>query len=129
MNAQGLDAQGKEDQMEKSDGGATSPLQHGVMHSFTDKKGARWTACSECNRGGNRNDKDKCSCGWKCTEFNGSGCFIGTEIVGEIKPRIKPSKSKARYQRFLEYGDGFNSFLDYCYWDGNPDRQWNGGCA
>ena len=31
MNAQGLDAQGKEDQVEKSDGGATSPLQHGVM--------------------------------------------------------------------------------------------------
>ena len=30
MNAQGLDAQGKEDQMEKTDGGATSPLQHGV---------------------------------------------------------------------------------------------------
>jgi hypothetical protein len=34
MNAQGLDAQGKEDQMEKSDGGATSPLQHGVMCDF-----------------------------------------------------------------------------------------------
>ena len=31
MNAQGLDAQGKEDQMAKSDGGATSPLQHVVM--------------------------------------------------------------------------------------------------
>ena len=30
MNAQGLDAQGKEDQVEESDGGAASPLQHGV---------------------------------------------------------------------------------------------------
>ena len=32
MNAQGLDAQGKEGQMEKTDERAASPLQHGVMH-------------------------------------------------------------------------------------------------
>jgi hypothetical protein len=31
MNAQGLDATGKEDQMEKMKGVAASPLQHGVM--------------------------------------------------------------------------------------------------
>jgi hypothetical protein len=36
MNAQGLDAHGKEDQMEKSDGGAASPLQHGVMTKTED---------------------------------------------------------------------------------------------
>jgi hypothetical protein len=97
------------------------------MHSFTDKKGKRWTACCECNRGGNGNDKDKCSCGWKITEWDQKGCFIGTEIVGEIKKPKKLSRSKKRYQRFLEYGDCFYTFLDYCYWDAEPDRTWNGG--
>lgn len=39
----------------------------------------------------------------------------------------KVSKSKARYRRFLEYGDSFPSFLDYCRWDQCSDRSWNGG--
>jgi hypothetical protein len=53
------------------------------MHSFTDYNGKIWTACCECNRGGNGNDKDKCSCGWQCTEWNELGCFLGVAIVGE----------------------------------------------
>ena len=48
--------------------------------SFTDQKGMRWVACAECERGGNGNDKDKCSCGWQVKELNGMGCFAGTEI-------------------------------------------------
>lgn len=40
MSAQGLDAQSNEDQMEKSDGGATSPLQHLVMRC----RDALWAA-------------------------------------------------------------------------------------
>lgn len=98
-----------------------------AVHSFTDNKGRRWTACCECNRGGNGNDKDKCSCGWQCIEFNGLGCFMGTDIVGDIKQAKKISRSKQRYQRYLEYGDMFNSFIEFCYWDGNPARSWNGG--
>ncbi len=96
------------------------------MHSFTDEKGRRWTACCECNRGGNGNDKDKCACGWQCTEWNGAGCFIGIAIVGDppAKPK-KPSRSAQRYRRFLEYGDSFDSFLDFCYWDSDPERSWN----
>ncbi len=47
-------------------------------HSFRDTKNKLWVACSECNRGGNGTDPDKCSCGWKAKRFNGSGCFIGT---------------------------------------------------
>lgn len=39
----------------------------------------------------------------------------------------KQTKSQQRYQRFLEYGDGFDSFIDYCRWDADPDRTWNGG--
>jgi hypothetical protein len=52
----------------------------GRKHSFTDSNGMRWVACSECERGGNGSDKDKCSCGWKIKLFNGSGCFSGIEI-------------------------------------------------
>ena len=36
---------------------AQGPVECRVMHSFTED-GRRWTACSECNRGGNGNDKD-----------------------------------------------------------------------
>jgi hypothetical protein len=50
------------------------------MNSFREEKGKLWVACSECERGGNGNDKDKCSCGWKVKRFNGSGCFDGTII-------------------------------------------------
>lgn len=42
--------------------------------------------------------------------------------IGKLR---KPSKSRARYLRFIEYGDGFNSFLDFCRWDANPERSWN----
>lgn len=50
-------------------------------HSWTDDKGKRWVACSECERGGNGTDKDKCSCGWKTKRFNGLGCWCGKEIT------------------------------------------------
>jgi hypothetical protein len=99
------------------------------MHSFNDENGKRWTACCECNRGGNGNDKDKCSSGWNITEWNQLGCYLGSEIIGEIKPKPKISRSKQRYQRYLEYGDWFDSFLDFCYWDADKERSWNGGNA
>lgn len=47
------------------------------IHSFRDKKGILWVACSECERGLNGSDKDKCSCA-RSKKFNGSGCFSGT---------------------------------------------------
>ena len=56
-----------------------------MKHSFTDQKGMRWTACSECDRGGNGASKDKCSCGWRIKKFNGAGCFIGTEIQKPVE--------------------------------------------
>jgi hypothetical protein len=52
-------------------------------HSYTDSNGKRWTACSECNRGGNGKDKDKCSSGWKTKKFNGTGWWAGEEIKEE----------------------------------------------
>lgn len=51
------------------------------INSFRDSKGLLWVACSECERGGNGSDPDKCSCGWKAKRFNGSGCFIGSLIA------------------------------------------------
>jgi hypothetical protein len=47
------------------------------MKSFKDSKGLLWVACSECERGGNGSDKDKCSSGGTCKRFNGLGCFCG----------------------------------------------------
>lgn len=29
----------------------------------------------------------------------------------------KMTRSQQRYRRFLEYGDGFDSFIDFCRWD------------
>ena len=48
------------------------------MHGYKDTNGKLWVACSECERGGNGSDKDKCSCGWNVKRFNKLGCFIGT---------------------------------------------------
>lgn len=86
-------------------------------HSFTDTNGARWTACSECNRGGNGNDKDKCACGWQVTEWNGLGCFLGIAIIGDIAARKPLTRGQKRYRRYLISGDSFKSFIDFCRWD------------
>lgn len=37
----------------------------------------------------------------------------------------KPSRYAARAARFLEYGDGFRSFIDFCRWDADPEHSWN----
>jgi hypothetical protein len=37
----------------------------------------------------------------------------------------KISRSQHRYKRFLEYGDSFDTFIDFCRWDSEPDRNWN----
>ena len=48
----------------------------------------------------------------------------GVEYHGIGKVR-RPSKWSQRYSRFLEYGHGFDSFLDYCRWDSEKERSWN----
>lgn len=42
--------------------------------------------------------------------------------IGTIR---KVSRSAQRYKRFREYGDCFDSFIDYCRWDADPERTWN----
>ena len=46
------------------------------------------------------------------------------EYLGMGKVR-KPTKAQARYKRYLEYGDCFDSFIDFCRWDAEPERSWN----
>lgn len=53
---------------------------------------------------------------------------VGINYVEQNSPKPpKISKSKQRYQRFREYGDGCENFIAYCRWDASPDRSWNGG--
>lgn len=42
--------------------------------------------------------------------------------IGAVRPM---TRSQARYKRFLEYGDGFDSFVQFCRWDASPERSWN----
>lgn len=55
---------------------------------------------------------------------------LGRAAVKKESPKPpKLSKSKARYRRYLEMGDGFNSFIDFCRWDSEPERSWNRGAT
>lgn len=76
-----------------------------------------FVACGACNRGGNGNDKDKCACGWQIVKIDGHGCFLGSPIEGPIKPQPKVTRSGARYLRYLEVRDCFESFIDFVKYD------------
>jgi hypothetical protein len=41
---------------------------------------------------------------------------------GEIGVIRKVTRSQRRYQRFLEYGDCFDNFIAFCYWDAEQTR-------
>jgi hypothetical protein len=57
------------------------------INSFKDKKDKLWVACSECERGLNGTDKDKCSCA-RTKKFNGLGCF-GGQLMTKYNPSLK----------------------------------------
>ncbi|MGL4638569.1 MAG: hypothetical protein ACRCVX_02405 [Shewanella sp.] len=44
---------------------------------------------------------------------------------GEMGSIRKTTKAQQRYQRYLEYADCFNSFIEFCRWDSQPEREWN----
>jgi hypothetical protein len=48
--------------------------------SFYDNKGKLYVDCTECERGINGSDVDKCSAGWRIKRPRHGGCFIGTII-------------------------------------------------
>jgi len=66
---------------------------HFAKHSFYDTRNHLWVACSECNRGGNGNDKDKCSAGFHIKRGGKLGCFLGELIDGMS---VKKEKNKRR---------------------------------
>ena len=49
---------------------------------------------------------------WKVT-------YLGMGKVREM------TLGQQRYKRYLEYGDSFDSFLHFCRWDSEPEREWN----
>ena len=49
-----------------------------AKYSKPDTRGAVYVDCSECERGGNGTDKDKCACGWRVKKGGKGGCFLGT---------------------------------------------------
>lgn len=53
-----------------------------AKYSERDTKGKLFVDCSECERGGNGNDKDKCSAGWRIKKGKNGGCFVGQLING-----------------------------------------------
>jgi len=44
--------------------------------------------------------------------------------MGKVR---KMTRSQKRYQRFREFGDCFDSFIDFCRWHDSPERSWNAG--
>lgn len=50
--------------------------------------------------------------------------------IGVIRqlPKRKAA-AKARYKRFMEYGECFENFRQFLAWDSDPARSWNGGAA
>lgn len=57
-------------------------------------------------------------------------CHPTSEVeYGDMGAVRKQTKAQARYKRWPEYGDCFDSFIDFCYWDADPERSWNKGAA
>lgn len=44
---------------------------------------------------------------------------------GKIGTIRKMTKAQSRYARWLEYGECFDNFLQFCYWDASEEREWN----
>lgn len=53
-----------------------------AKHSEKDSRGHLNVDCSECTRGGNGQDKDKCSCGWQIKRGKQGSCFSGALLPG-----------------------------------------------
>ena len=53
-----------------------------AKYSELDSKGKLCVDCSECNRGGNGSDNDKCAAGAKIKKGNKGACFCGELIEG-----------------------------------------------
>jgi hypothetical protein len=55
-----------------------------AKYSGKDSNGKVYVDCSECERGGNGSDSDKCSAGWRHKRGGNGMCFLGTLKKGLI---------------------------------------------
>jgi len=53
-----------------------------AKYSEKDNRGKVCVDCSECDRGGNGKDPDKCSAGWRHKKGRQGACFAGKLIDG-----------------------------------------------
>jgi hypothetical protein len=53
-----------------------------AIYSMRDDQGRLYVDCSECNRGGNGSDEEKCGSGWLVKRSCNSGCFNGELLSG-----------------------------------------------
>ena len=53
--------------------------------SFRDSRGHLCVDCSECTRGGNGSDPDKCCAGWRHKRGGKGQCFAGTPMPGVVE--------------------------------------------
>lgn len=78
-----------------------------AKYSSKDSRGMLCVDCSECERGGNGSDKDKCSCGWKVKKGKNGSCFAGTLMAGlEVWIMSEERKSTIVYTIELRGNDG-----------------------
>lgn len=57
-----------------------------------------------------------------------SHCHPTWKVVYGEMGKIRPmTRSQVRYKRYLEYGECFDNFIDFCRWDSDPARSWSGG--
>lgn len=54
-------------------------------YSGKDSRGYIYIDCSECERGGNGSDIDKCSCGFRVKKGGNGLCFLGT-LMSKYEP-------------------------------------------
>lgn len=74
-----------------------------AKHSKTDDKGHVYVDCSECDRGGNGQAKDKCACGWKVKRAKRGGCYLGTLRDGlSVATSAAPSSGTLRRMKRLK---------------------------
>lgn len=95
----------------------------------TDSKTVDWPVCNELVAAGFMAAKRNIAA------FGGSDFFwvteAGKQAMADNSPAppkpTKQSRSKQRYKRYLEYRDSFDSFIEFCRWDAQKERSWNGG--
>lgn len=69
-----------------------------AKYSRSDARGMLYVDCSECERGGNGSEKDKCSCGWQIKRGKQGGCFLGKLRAGlTVSSANAPAQGREAY--------------------------------